>query len=216
MIPERLTHIARRHNAVQSCAGVFGLCGSAVLWYASFWVFRLTALMWVNVLRMGDVLRRDFDGSNICFYIAIGCTLVLAVEGFRRSQPVFDLIEFHDSAYFSKPASNMSWGIGRGLADPFAEAWLLSQFLFSAPRATIISIGALRSVVPTNREIVEQAAFILTKLEEHRRWTAPTDFGDCARAVQLLHRLNLIWVKSDEDQFKIRFPAGMSEAEIEA
>ncbi|HEV2970342.1 MAG TPA: hypothetical protein VGY55_10150 [Pirellulales bacterium] len=191
------------------------MCGSALLWYASFWVFRLTALMWVNVLRMVEVLHRGFDGSILTFYIAIGCTLVLAVEGFRRSLPVFDLIEFHDSAYFSRHTSINS-GSARGLSDAFAEAWLLSQFLFSAPRVTIISVAALRSVVSTNREIVEQAAFILTKLKEDRRWTAPTDFGECAQAVKLLRRLNLIWIKSDGEEFSIRCPAGMSEAEIEA
>jgi hypothetical protein len=215
MTAERLTHLVRRHNAIQYCVGVLGLCGSAVLWFASFWVFRLMTLAWVSLLRTAEILRRDFDGSSISFFIAIGCTLVLAIEGLRRSLPVFDLIEFHDSAYFSRHTSINS-GSGRGLSDAFAGAWLLSQFLFSAPRATIIAVGALRSVVSTNREIVEQAALVLTKLEEDRRWTAPTDFGDCAQAVQLLHRLNLIWVETDENEFKIRFPAGISETEIEA
>jgi hypothetical protein len=45
MTTERLTHLAKRNNLVQGCAGIVGLCCSAALWYASFWFFRGIALL---------------------------------------------------------------------------------------------------------------------------------------------------------------------------
>jgi hypothetical protein len=215
MTAERLTHLAKRNNLVQGCAGTLGLCCSAVLWYASFWFFRGITLLWMFLLRCMEVLHRDYDGWNLSFYIAAGCTIALAVEGLRRAGGAFDLLEFSDSWFNVVDRAPRSYSTS-GYPDPFANAWVLLQCLFLAPRATIVSLTALRSIVATNVDVIEQAAFILTKLEADRRWTAASTFGDSAGAIRVLARLDLIWVEDKEGEIQIRFPAGASGTEIEA
>jgi hypothetical protein len=161
-----------------------------------------------------ELLDRDYDGWNLSFYIAAGCTIALAVEGLRRAGGVFDLLDFADS-WFNVTDHGPHWGASPGYPDPFANAWVLLQLLFLAPRTTVLSVSALRSIVETNAEVIEQAAFILTKLEAERHWTPPSAFGDCARAVRVLGRLHLIWVEVRDGEMQIRFPAGASEAERE-
>lgn len=212
MSPEKLKRQIRRHNAIQLAAGALGLLAALLLWWCSYWIFRWATYLWIYLLRSVEIVDARFDGWELSSYIAFGCILILAIEGLRRAKPVFSLTEFHESGYFGAPIHDPLTAIW---SPSFAHAWMLTQFLFSAPRVTMVAIVALRSIIRADKAAVEQATWLFDELERNRRWMSPAAFGDCAPSLRLLLQLHLIWAETRNDEFRIRFPAGVGKQEFD-
>jgi hypothetical protein len=94
-----------------------------------------------------------------------------------------------------------------GGAGHLGMAFWISQFLFFAPRSTLESLIALKSIHHARPEDVAQAAEIFTELAASREWTPVAKYDDAVPALFLLDRLQMIWTEIRDREEYIRMPA---------
>jgi hypothetical protein len=180
--------------------------GAIALWPLSFWVFRGLFYIPLAVFGWGDA-------GAISLYLTWGAMALLAVEGCRNRRPLFDLKDYSQSVYYQNPvtgsASGRAASIGMfGVSNPMAFAYLVSQFLFCAPRASVSAFQAIRAVIRAAPEACGQAARAYATLAEERRWISASEFQHCMAGVMLLDRLELIWTEVKEGEMLLRIPPG--------
>ena len=202
MTQEDLRKRLKRHNAFQLGVGLFLLTGSLGFWVASFWIFRVLFAIPLDAF--------DLPAWEISFYPALGALALLAVEGFRYGKPMYDLAEYARSGYYDNFV--MQSETGRALRyrydDPMGVAFLISHFLFCAPRCTAHAIKAFRSVIRVDERAVVSATRILEELRQSRKWVSASTCADSGTALILLDQLDLIWVRTDSGGVEIRYPPG--------
>lgn len=208
MTTQKLQTKLRRNNLLQISLGATLAVLAPALWIGSFWAARY--LFYLPASRLG--FQGMWDAS---LYVGWGFTALLAFEGLRNSHPLFDLKEYAESDFNWREKGNVPGTIAIGYGyDPMADAWLVTQLLFLAPRTTVLAVQALRSVIRASPGVIDRAAAIFNDLRADHRWHAARDFGDCGPAIRLLSRLRLIWLQRGERGLELRFPAAMTEAEL--
>ncbi|HEX3998008.1 MAG TPA: hypothetical protein VHX65_05605 [Pirellulales bacterium] len=207
MTSEKLRAKLSRHNRLQIAIGS-ALCAAApVLWVGSFWIGRYLFYLPFSIAGV-----QGMWGPSC--YVAWAFTAILAFEGLRSSGPLFELDDFAQSGFSEYESPFTSTADTRLVGATLVEAWVVTQTLFLAPRTTVFAIRTLQSVTRASDATIEQAAAIFTALGTNRRWHAARDFGDCGPAIRFLSRLRLIWMQGGSNGLELRFPAGMSEAEL--
>ena len=201
MTESQLERLVRLHNWQQAALGVGLSLAAIVLWIVSFWIWRGLALAWMYAL--------DVDNSwEKSFLIAIGLTVVLAIDGFRYRKKLFDLVDFHDSIYYDNclndSRSLFMINVHRG--NPMGLAYLVSQVLFSAPRTTVLALNHFRSILRPTSETVANAAQVYAELKSHRAWMAVREFENRGAELCILDKLDLIWTEIEGHECQVRVP----------
>ena len=168
----------------------------------SFWFVRVMFTLSLNVL--------GFDGGKFGVYVAWLAVFLLVVEGLRHSKPLFDISEYACSGYYKNFViqSKSDYGPSRYCGNPAGVAFLISQALFLAPRTIVLSVQAFRSLVPADEQTARDASRILSELRKTCQWTFALKYADNGPALVLLRNLKLIWIETELDDVKIRYPAG--------
>lgn len=137
MTEAQLSMLIRHHNAMQWIAAIGSAVAAAVLWLIAYWAFRLLFAFGAN-----PWLANTWEKS---IYVAIACLLLLAVEGFRRSWPLFDLHSYYTSEFYHPAffASRTGYALNVNYSQPLAQGWIISQILFSAPQNDGIVLAAI-------------------------------------------------------------------------
>ncbi len=92
MTVQKLQTKLRRHNMLQIGLGATLALTAVALWIGSFWAVR-----WMYYFIASAI---GFQGAwHISLYVAWGFTALLALEGLRRSRPLFDLLEYAKSDF---------------------------------------------------------------------------------------------------------------------
>ena len=199
-----LERLVLRRNLFHLGLGVSLVLAAIVLWLLSFWVWR-----W---LFLYVTFRFGFRGlENVGFYVALGCTLLLVIEGVRYRGELFDMKAFHESAYYDNILTDNPSGaaLNSYLGDPMAMAYLISQAFFCAPRTTVLAWQNLRSVCWPRPEILDTAAWIRNQLAEEHKWLPVSTFPQCGAALCLLDQLGLIWTDCKGGEVLVRIPTGL-------
>lgn len=207
MTHSSLTQRAQLFNALQIGLGVLLIPVSLVCWVLSFIVFR-----WLFYFPVSTIWSTELFGYTtwgVSFYLALACTLLLAVEGVRYAKPLFSLdtyvtSAFHDNWFIqSDTGEALAWNY----YNPQAMAFLVSQFLFCAPRTAVHSYKAFRSLVKTDNATLNRALDILKLLEQANGWVSLARFPSDAESIILLRRLYLVWIHFEDDEHgEIRTP----------
>jgi hypothetical protein len=203
MTVEKLKTKVRRHNMLQIGLGSALLVLAAALWFGVF-----IAARYVFYFIAASVGFRGMWEPS--FFVAAEFTALVAYEGIRKSHSAFDLMEYTNSDFNWREGGGLQGSMDLWNPDPLADAWIATQLLFLAPRTTVASIQSLRSVIRTSSEVIEEAASIFAALKADRRWQE----ADLDPAIRLLLGLELIWARGGPNGLEVRFPAGMSEAEL--
>lgn len=189
--------VARR-NALHWTFGLLLIPTAAGLWYASFWV-----LWWLTAIAVYPWVERV---GNIPSYVAWVGTFLLAVEGLRRTRPLFDLEDFRRSFFGDNPLTDtpagaaLHWYAG----SPLGVSYFLAQALFLAPQATIHVVLLLRNRLRCEPHTIAEAAAIHRRLETARKWHQVSDFPGQAAALCLLDRLGLIRTRTEKGHREIK------------
>ncbi len=209
MTTEKLQAKVRRHNMLQRCLGIALCIVAPVLWVGSFWIAR-----WLFYLPFSLTKFEGMWGPSL--YVAWAFIALLAVEGWHGSQTLFELSDYTQSDFnwYERDDNSIASTYARYRGDPMLYAWIVTQLVRLAPQTTLFAIQSLRSTIRPTPEAVEAAVSIFNVLKADRHWHAAEDFGDCGPALRLLIRLGLIWTNAGSNGLEIRFPAGMSEAEL--
>jgi hypothetical protein len=201
MTESQLERLVRLHNWQQFALGVGLSVAAIVLWIVSFLIWRGLALVWLHALSVGNPREKSL-------LIAIGLTIVLAIDGFRYRKKLFDLIEFHDSIYYTsslrESGSLFAMNVHRG--DPMALAYLVSQVLFCAPRTTVLALNHFRSILRPTSETVANATQVYAELKSRRAWMAVREFENRGAELCILDKLDLIWTEFEDHEFQVRVP----------
>ncbi|MFT5522580.1 MAG: hypothetical protein ACI9HK_000524 [Pirellulaceae bacterium] len=201
MTADELEKKVKLHNVIQSVVSLGLIPISFVLWYLSYLFFRIT-FYFVLSLFVDDAWHHSF-------YVAMLCLVPLAVEGFRQTRPLFDSASYMESDLYdnfiteTETGSALNWYFG----NPTGAAFMITQFLYCAPRSMILSIRAWQDRVMVSGEAYEQAAFILNELRTVRKWIPAERYENNGAALSVLYQLKLIWF-NDKDGPMVRYPAG--------
>ena len=196
MTDDDLLQRIRRHNAVHLALGVLLVPSAILLWFASFWVFRVLFVL-------PCVLFGNYEMWPTSFYVAWGCVPLLAVEGLRYRKQLFSLSEYTESLHYA--AFKMT-AMHAHDSNPFGTAWIISRFLFCAPRATVHAAKEFRSIIRVPEETVRAATEIVNRLAQERRWIPWSELSEFGPSVLLLGRLRLVWTKIDNEELQLRIP----------
>ncbi len=199
MDPSELRRIRSGHNGLAwaKAGGYFLL--AAVTWFLSWWA------MWL-IIAVLSFLWGGFASLKACSWIAWGGTALLSIEGVRYHRRLFDLDAYSRSMYcrafsFEDPPRARAWRRG---GDPLVMSYLISQFLLSAPRATVNVLRSLRSRVPMDEETLARAAAVTEKLRAKKGWMQVAELGDEGEALLALDRLKIIWTEAKDGVVQVR------------
>ena len=78
----------------------------------------------------------------------------------------------------------------------------------------MLSIQQLRMRIAPSNQAIADAAQIFNALSADHHWCAASSFTGSEGAIAVLAQLRLIWVECKADSLQIRFPAGMTVAEL--
>ena len=198
--------IRRKHNLIQFAKGTGLGVASVALWYVSFWVFKFVFLvpMWMFGL------KPSWKTGTI---VAVGCMLVLAIEGVRYGKQVFDAQAYAESLYGAGLTGTLQEGIlGRMVGRPLGVAYVISQILLSAPRTAVLSIKAFRSVVFMNEEERALAEAAIGDLAHKNRWVPLDTCGEYAPVLLKLKAMEVVWDRFENDVGEIRISRSIARA----
>lgn len=204
---ETLRQLVWRKNTFNLVLGILLIPASVLLWFVSFWIFRL--LFYIPLYWIGGFFWPRLDAASISWYIAMLGIAALAFEGLRYSRQLFDLREFSQSGFGTSVLSSTSSGRivnAAVLGNPVGRAYIISQILYMAPETTLQAIRSLRSRLPEDKHTVHEATAILNELDRGRQWVARESYSSQAQAVLVLERLQLIWTRDKNDFEEIRIP----------
>jgi hypothetical protein len=188
-----------RHNLLYAFAGIGIGLGTILLWPLSFGVVRF--------LFAFPYAMYDPDHAwSIGYYVAWGFMALLAFEGFKHSRPLFDLKDYTDSDFYNNVMVKTDTGsaLETYYGNPLGIAYLVSQFLYCAPRTTVESIKAFRSIIRTNKQTVEEGQRVFQQLALKDDWIEVAEVEKYGAALCLLDRLELIRVRFENDVGQIR------------
>jgi hypothetical protein len=197
-----LQRILWRHNALYLISGILLIPVAVALWLASFWVFRM--LFYIPFSYTGN--PRAWD---ISFWVAVAAILLLVYEGRRYTRPLFDLMDYSQSVYANNPITDSDFGTWNARSGgPIVWAYVISQFLFCAPRSSAIAVQSLRAVIRATPATLTRASEILTQLSQQRHWFAVSDLPNAGAALHVLDQLGLIWTRVENGEAQVRIPPG--------
>jgi hypothetical protein len=181
--------------------GCAAAVGSLLLWCVAFCLWRFFAGLWLVLLNVDHVKSWSFDFACVA-------TALLAVEGFRYHRRVFDLIAYHESAYYRGALLETDTGhaLNAYYGNPAGMAYLVSQTLFSAPRSTVLAIKSFRALERVSPALAEDAAVIYNALYAQRGWMPASELPHRGRPLALLDKLKLIWTEIDANGCRVRIP----------
>ena len=191
----------RQHNTRNLALGLLMIPASVVAWIVSFRILRTLFGMFLHGL---SFLWPGLNTATASHYLAMGCLMLLAVEGFRRSRDLFDLADFSQSRYRDSVFMSTSSGQAMGYAfgNPAAIAYVISQILFLAPEATRQTARLLIGRLPQDDAMVKAAAAILNELADNRQWIPRGKYHAHAASLAILQQL-----KADLDAGRERLGA---------
>jgi hypothetical protein len=202
MTAAEITRRVKFHNAMQwfLCIGMVPL--SLVLWWISWWFFRLAIYL---------PLELFYEGAwTASFFLAWPCLIPLAVDGIRHARPLFDMEEYMKSDFFNNFVSQSESGSAMNayFGDPIEIAFLISQVLYCAPRAMVLALQAWRSFLPDSETSATDASRILAELRTSRKWIPAHNYRQSGAALMVLNDLELIWTEVRDGQVELRYPPG--------
>lgn len=196
-----------RNNTFNLVLGILLVPAAILLWFLSFWIFRL--LFYIPLYWINKFFSLSWDVSTITWYIALFCMAVLVFDGLRCSRQLFDLHEFSQSSFgtslFTRTASGRIVNAVI-LGNPVGRAYFISQILYMAPEITLQAVRALCSRLPADSRTISEAARILSVLYCDRQWVAKDSYCDQTEAILVLERLRLIWTRDKKGFEEIRIP----------
>ncbi len=183
-----LARIVTRHNALAAAKALAWLVVAAAAWFASWWAIWL--LFFVPTTLWGL-----WPSLETCSYVAWGGLALLAVEGVFYGRKLFDLEGYNRSLYFriySGGEEKIPIRTGRYSGNPLGMAYLVSQMLFIAPRATVNVARSLRSLVFMDADARRQAEAALKILSPSKGWVSSKELTWVGLGLYPLHKLRLI------------------------
>ncbi len=201
MTETELRRLVRNYNRQQILVGCCAAVGAVALWLIAFWVWRFFAGLWLGILGFDHVKSWSFE-------IAIVLTALLAIEGVRYHKRLFNLVEYHESAYYQGGLLETDTGhaLNAYYGNPAGAAYLISQGLFSAPRSTVFAIQFFRSIIRASDDTIAAATEVYNALKLQRGWVSVGVFPSHGRALALLDKLKLIWTEVRADGCHVRIP----------
>ncbi|MCE9544750.1 MAG: hypothetical protein K8T25_04420 [Planctomycetia bacterium] len=199
----------KRHNALHLCMGIVWIPVSVALWIGSFYLFRWLFGFGLWGLENSGV-PLGAPAGTIAYYVAIGATILLAIDGFRYRGELFNLLEYARSGYREHwlLESRSIRTLNAYNHNPLGMAYMISQALFCAPRSTVQIIRSFGLRLPTQTDTVNHAARILEALRQSRQWEPVERYQDFHRSLSLLVRMRLIWLQEQHGDWTVRYPAG--------
>ena len=199
-----LVGFQHKHNTIVLAKGLGWLVLAGVTWVVSYglaWgLFAIPLWLWGSIWNWSP-------SWTMCRYAAWIGVALLAIEGIRYSKKLFDTEAYARSLYyriytlgFDKPPLVVSPLLGNPLAAPY----IVTQILLIAPRATVRTVAAFRSLVFMNSETARHAAAIVAELLRSRFWTPAVSFKEHAAALYPLHKMKILWQKLENDELQIK------------
>jgi hypothetical protein len=197
----------RLQNAVQWGMALLLVPLSIGLWILSFYIFWWLFAIGVDGLQRSGV-RMGGSANNISFYIALCATIVLAFDGFRYKQELFDLLAYHRHGYgqYHLDPKGSAAALHEYAGRPLDVAYLVSQFLFCAPRSTVHFFRCLASRLPSDPDTVAQAARVHKEVRAARQWEPLEQYQSALKGVGLLAKMKLVWLQEKNGDWMIRYP----------
>ena len=185
-----LSRHRNRHNLLAGLRGVAWLVVAAlswvISWHALWWLFAVPTYMLGRIWRWSPSARM----CSIAAWVGI---VLLAVEGVRYSKRLFDIEEYAKSAYYKIFTVGSDEHIGSlFLGNPFGAPYLVSQALFIAPRSTVKSLFAFKSIILMNDLVLDAAHHIINDLAAQNRWTTAQRYREHAHALGPLEKLGIL------------------------
>jgi hypothetical protein len=211
MTEQTLRRRIEHYNAIKLLTGIVLLPGALVLWFLSFWVFR--------ILIYGILDEFGIDAWGFSFYAALAMLPLLAWEGLRFNVPTMDVEDLSDlplgDSLLSRGllfCTTRGWITAHGA---LAFVFLVAKIVFAAPRATLQGVTALRSRIEAEPKLISQAIQAFQKLELEHRWMLTSEFAGLGGGLFLLDRLDMIWTKLENGVLAVRIPAGHRPSDFE-
>jgi len=187
--------LSRRRNTHNLLTGLRGLAWLVVAavswvisWHALWWLFAVPTYM------LGQLWRWS-PSARMCDIAAWVGIVLLAVEGIRYSKRLFDIEEYARSAYYKAFTIGSAEPMPTGNAlvgNPLGVPYLISQALFIAPRSSVKSLFAFKSIILMNDSVVEAAHHVINDLARNNRWTTVQRYREHAHALAPLEKLNIL------------------------
>ena len=191
----------RQHNVAEALKGTGYLIAGVLLWIVSYWV--VVALFWLPCVLWGDV-----PSWTVTRAVAWGGMLLLAVEGVRHGKRLFDLSAYAESVYAQGiTGTQTERALGRVTGSPLGTAYVLSQILFAAPRATVGAIKSFTSLVRFSQEELDTALSLARELAERNAWVPLEPYMKDGPVLVKLFKLGLVWHDVKDGSVQIRFAA---------
>jgi hypothetical protein len=199
MTVEELLRRVRLRNAFHLGMGIVLVPTSLALWVASFYVF--WGLFAIPLCAFG------YKGWTIGYYGAWAAMIPLAIEGWRYKEKLFDPLVFAKSGYYQNALTDTRTGRAMDFyfGGPMGMAFLVSQFLFCAPRSAVHAVREFRSTLRTDPATAAEAARIAQELKQSANWLPASAYKDSGAALALLRRLDLLRFRDGAEEVEIRW-----------
>jgi hypothetical protein len=188
------------HNALAAAKAAGWLFVAAVAWFVSWWLIWLIVILVLGPWGLCPSLQN-------LKWVAWGGLGLLATEGFFYGRKLFDLEEYNRSLYFriySGGQETVAPVEARHFGNPLAAAWIISQFFFFAPRATVNIWRSLRGRISLDEETLRRAEDAVAELRGHKGWLSASELTDHPGALYALDRLKVIWSRAENGRVLVR------------
>jgi len=204
-MPYLITEVHQRHNRIQWIKGICYGLASVLLWWLSYWIFLI-------LIYIVGICCHAEPEAHVARTIALACTALLAIAGYRYGKGVFELEAYDRSVWdrmlFGTSGEDDSYGPPSQSLD---ATLAVSKTLFAAPRMTVNAIRALRNLVWLAGATVEPADRVFRDLLKRNEWVRADSYGEDAAALPTLARMGAIWHHVKHGVIEVRVARDLAE-----